>query len=246
MHCLKLTVAYDGTRYSGWQKQREKNQPSIQGTLEAVLQQVLQEPIKITGSGRTDAGVHALGQVAHVKVKQRVDLYKLQGSLLGLLPPDIAVMQIEDAEPDFHARYGAQSKRYRYRIFTGPVADPFIRPFVHTYSLDLNLALMKRETEVLLGEHDFVAFARSRHQRKTTVRRILDVSWARKGQELWFEVEGNGFLYMMVRSLVGTLLDIGRGHLPEGHMEMLLRTGERKLAGDTAPAQGLVLVNVIY
>ncbi len=254
---LKLTIAYDGTRYAGWQVQ-DRNQrsdvrsqkslkPTIQGTLERVLSRILQEPVRVVGSGRTDAGVHAIAQVAHIKTRSSVMCERLLRSLNQLLPPDIAVTQVEEAGEAFHARFTASRKRYRYRLFTGPVVPPFIRPYVHHVRAPLNLSLMRREAAALEGRHEFKAFARQGGAGRGTTRRTLTaVELKRRGSEIHLELEGDGFLHTMVRSITGTLIDVGRGHLLPGTVRRLLRTGKRQLAGTTAPACGLILTSVTY
>ena len=257
MGTLKLTLAYDGTRYAGWQVQKNggagqgargkgRPRPTIQGTLEDVLRRVLQERVKVVGSGRTDAGVHALAQVAHVATETTVSRERLLRSRNQLLPPDIAVMRIQQANGGFHARFDAARKRYRYRVFAGAVVSPFIRPYVYQVRASLNLSAMWREAAALTGRHDFRAFARAGSSKGGTRRTITSVRVIRQGEELHLEVEGSGFLHTMVRSIVGTLLDIGRGRLPPGTIRRMLKTGDRRLAGTTAPAKGLTLVRVTY
>jgi len=257
MRTLKLTIAYDGTRYAGWQRQdrhqtsdirRQKcNKPTIQGTLEEVLRRILQEPVTVVGSGRTDAGVHALAQVAHVRTRSRLACERLLRSVNALLPQDIAVTAVDEADEAFHARFTACRKQYRYRLFTAPVVPPFIRPYVHHVRTPLNLALMRRELATLKGRQDFRAFARAgRHTSGTTQRLITGIELRRDGQEIQLDIEGNGFLHTMVRSIAGTLLDVGRGRLPPGTVRRMLQTGDRRLAGTTAPARGLALVSVEY
>jgi tRNA pseudouridine38-40 synthase len=242
---LKLTIAYDGTRYAGWQIQKGRR-PTIQGTLERVLRRILQEPVKAVGSGRTDAGVHALAQVAHVRTRSAIAIARLQHSLNALLPSDLAVLRIEEVHPAFHARFHAVSKRYRYRIVLGDVVPPFVRPYVHSVRAPLNLALMRREAAALKQRHDYRGFARAGSVNGNAIRTITDLRLTRQGQELRLEVEGSGFLHTMVRSIVGTLLDVGRGRLPPGTIRRMLQTGDRRLAGTTAPAKGLHLVSVTY
>jgi tRNA pseudouridine38-40 synthase len=252
---LKLTLAYDGTRYAGWQVQQINYQkskikharPTVQGTLERVLGTILREPVRVVGSGRTDAGAHAIAQVAHVKTRSPLGCGRLLRSVNRLLPRDLAVMKIEEAPERFHARFSAARKRYRYRIFTGPVVPPFIRPYVHHVRVPLDLARMRREAAGLRGRHDFRGFARRAGQgRATTHRTLASIALRRRGHELRLEVEGDGFLHTMVRSIAGTLIDVGRGRLPAGTVRRLLRTGERALAGTTAPAKGLTLVSVTH
>jgi tRNA pseudouridine38-40 synthase len=266
MRTLKLTIAYDGTRYAGWQVQAggPGKRQTIQGVLERVLRRILQEPVRVIGSGRTDAGVHAAAQVAHVRIRGAMPRARLFRSINQLLPPDIAVLRIEEADASFHARFDATGKRYRYRMFLGPVAPPFVRPYVHHVRQPLDLALMRREAQGLRGRHDFAAFARRRPDREAealrsrgagrgpwggamgTKRLIRSVSLRRVGGEAQFDIEGEGFLHTMVRSLAGTLIDVGRGRLPRGTVRRLLRKRDRALAGATAPAQGLTLVSVAY
>lgn len=248
MRTLKLTVAYDGTRYSGWQRQRATRgaKPTIQGTLEQVLRRIVREPVRVVGSGRTDAGVHALAQVAHMRTNSTIPWARLLRSVNALLPRDIAVLRIEEVAPAFHAQHDASRKRYRYRLFTGPVVPPFILPYVHQVSAPLNVRLMQREASALKGRHNFKAFARSEGGGRSTIRTISGLRLSRRGPELQLEVEGNGFLHTMVRSIAGTLIDVGRGRLAPGTVRRLLRTGDRRLSGTTAPARGLALVLVDY
>lgn len=247
MRTLKLTIAYDGTRYAGWQRQAHSGEqrPTIQETMERALAHILQEPVKVIGSGRTDAGVHALAQVAHVRMRSSMPCHRLLCAVNHMLPPDIAVSHIEDAAPGFHARFSARRKTYRYRCFTGVVVPPFIRPYVHHVRARLNVALMRREAASLRGRHDFRAFAHAGSAAATT-RTIYAIALTRRGQELQLDVEGNGFLRTMVRSLAGTLIDIGRGHLPAGTVRRMLTRRARHLAGTTAPAAGLSLLRVTY
>lgn len=202
----------------------------------------------MVGSGRTDAGVHALAQAAHVKTRSAIPCARLQRSLNQLLPPDIAVTRLEDAAPAFHARFDARRKRYRYRLFTGTVVPPFIRPYVHHVRAPLRVSAMRRELAALRGRRDFRAFARLPRQGagRTTIRAITDARLSRRGEELHLELEGSGFLHTMVCSIAGTLIDVGRGRLPEGTVRRMLKMGDRRLAGTTAPSQGLALVSVEY
>ena len=255
MRTLKLTIAYDGTRYAGWQVQRRSRgrgargagPPTIQGTLEGVLQRILQERVRVIGSGRTDAGVHALAQVAHVRIRSGMSKARLLAAMNHLLPRDIAVTAIEEPGGAFHAQFSATRKRYRYRIVTRPVVLPFIRPYVHQVRAPLNVPLMRRELWALAGRHDFRAFARAKSVRgRSTTRAITAARLMRQDGELILELAGNGFLHTMVRSITGTLIDVGRGRLPPGTMRRLLRTKDRLQVGITAPARGLTLVSVGY
>ncbi|MBI2094053.1 MAG: tRNA pseudouridine(38-40) synthase TruA [Candidatus Omnitrophica bacterium] len=257
LRTLKLTIAYIGKRYAGWQVQKNsiqqsafsnqrKQKPTVQGTLEEALQRIVQEPVRVIGSGRTDSGVHALSQVAHIKIRSTISCRKLLGGLNHLLPSDISVMDVQQVSDDFHARFDALRKCYRYRVFIGSVASPFIRPYVYPISAPLNLSKMRREAIHLRGRHNFRAFAHIGKRAMTTKRALFKAQVRRVGDELHFEFEGNGFLHTMVRSMVGTLLDVGRGRLPEGTIQRLLKTHKRELSGTTAPPQGLTLVSVTY
>jgi len=200
----------------------------------------------VTGSGRTDTGVHALAQVAHIDVPAAADATRLLRSLNSLLPKDISVLSVDPATADFHARFSAKAKHYRYRLFLGEAPTPFDRPYVHVVRAKLSAARMKREAKALIGRHDFRAFARAGSGKGGTVRTITSATLKRRGAELIFDIVGEGFLHNMVRSIVGTLIDVGRGRLPEGTMRQLLRSRSRSGAGTTAPACGLILVGVDY
>ncbi|MBI3320479.1 MAG: tRNA pseudouridine(38-40) synthase TruA [Candidatus Omnitrophica bacterium] len=254
MRTLKLTIAYDGTDYAGWQVQHDRRQkaegrgqrPTIQGTIEGALQRILQESVRVIGSGRTDAGVHALAQVAHVRIASSLSCTRLQRALNALLPPDIVVKRIERASPTFHARFAARTKRYRYCLVNGPIVLPFVRRYVHHVRVPLDLALMRREAEVLRGRHDVRVFHRRGRPVREARRVISDIQVRRRGCELSIDIEANGFLHAMVRSIVGTLIDIGRGHRLPGTMAMIVKTGDRRLVGPTAPPHGLCLLRVKY
>ena len=243
---LKLTVAYDGTGYAGWQVQRRAGKPTIQGTLQQAFRQIVREQVVVVGSGRTDAGVHALAQVAHVTIRAAIPCERLRHALNSVLPPDSVVTDVVEAPAGFHARFDAVAKRYRYRIVNGPIVLPFERRYVHQVRVPLNLALMRREASVLLGRHDFRAFHNSGRPLADARRTISKIQVHRHDPELTIEIEANGFLYGMVRSIVGTLIDIGRGYRPAGTMARILKTRDRRLVGPTAPAKGLCLVCVQY
>jgi len=268
---LKLTLAYDGTDYAGWQVQRASTQhsahstqkPTIQGTLEKVLGQILQEPVRVVGSGRTDAGAHAEAQVAHIRIRSATTASAdgrrrssggrsmmpadaLRRAANALLPPDIVVTKVAEAPADFHARFDARHKRYRYRLVNGPVVLPFERRCVHQIRSPLNLALMRREAAALVGRHDMRAFHKTSRPVRDTRRRISELSIRRRGDHVTLEIEADGFLHTMVRTIVGTLLDVGRGRRPPGTMAALLKRRDRRAAGPSAPAKGLCLVAVRY
>lgn len=262
MRTLQLIIAYEGTRYAGWQRQKSSSQhlaPStkqkanssrqkatIQETVEAVLERILQEPVRVVASGRTDAGVHAQAQAAHLKTHAKMPVARLFYSANQLLPKDIAILKIRERADSFHARFDAVRKQYRYRVFTGGVVPPFIRPYVCPFRAPLDLPRMRQEVRLLKGRHDFKAFVRAGGRRGSTVRTLYAAKIAKRHQELHFEFEADGFLHTMVRSMVGTLLDIGRGRLPSGTIKRMLKIRKRCLAGTTAPACGLTLMRVHY
>jgi tRNA pseudouridine38-40 synthase len=242
---LRLTLEYDGSRYHGWQ--RQKNAPTIQESLEQALARLTGEAVRLMGSGRTDTGVHALGQVANFHTMSRLPLAAFVNGLNSLLPHDIAVLEAVEAPRDFHARKSARAKTYEYRILNRPIRSPLLRPYAWWISQPLNLMAMQEAAGGLVGEHDFSAFQASGGGVKNPVRRILNAGWeAARGDILAFTITATGFLRGMVRSLVGTMVETGRGKRPAAELTELLRTGERRRAGPTAPPQGLFLVEVTY
>lgn len=243
---LKLTIAYDGTRFVGWQRQAEGE--SIQGLIEDALARFEGAPVIVHGAGRTDAGVHALGQVASVRLTCAHDTSVLMRGLNAQLPDEVRVTAIDEAAPDFHARYGARSKTYRYLLSNTPVASPFERSYVWHLSERLDLDAMRTAAVTLAGTHDFAAFQSTGSDASSTVRRIARSEFPIrvKDELLAYEIEGDGFLRHMVRAIVGTLVEIGRGGRAPGSIEALLAGGSRAQAGATAPAQGLFLVRVDY
>lgn len=239
---LRLLIEYQGTDFVGWQIQAQDR--TVQGELTRALQLLLQEPVCPIGAGRTDAGTHALGQVAHFHTHSTLPLLRLHRGLNGLLPPDIAVLGVEEVPAAFHARYSAIAKRYRYRIRTTKSA--LDRQLVWSLYQPLDLAPMIQAAGFLTGTHHFSACCNQDPLPDNFVCRIKECGWTLQGQELVFEIEGDRFLRHMVRILVGTMAEIGRGRRrPEG-MAQLLESTDRTLAGPTAPAQGLCLVSVDY
>lgn len=245
MNNYKLTLAYDGTRYSGWQVQGNTDK-TIQGRLTAVLERLLGEEIEVHGSGRTDAGVHAIGQVANFKTKQELSPTKLREQLNQYLPEDIAVETVEPVAPRFHSRLSAADKTYRYRLWTSEVPPVFERKYVTVWEQPINQKDMELAAGYLLGTHDFTSFCGNRHFKKSAVRTIYDIRFIQKERELWIEVKGNGFLQNMMRILVGTLLEVGEGSRKPEDMKRLLEGRDRSLAGKTMPPQGLCLLEVNY
>ncbi|MBW1991827.1 MAG: tRNA pseudouridine(38-40) synthase TruA [Deltaproteobacteria bacterium] len=242
---LKLTLEYNGTRYHGWQ--RQKNAPTIQAAVEEALARLTGETIRVIGSGRTDAGVHARAQVANFHTFSPLPLSAFQNGLNSLLPLDIAVLKVQEADRDFHARKSARAKTYEYRILNRPVRSPLQMGQSWWISRPLDFKAMQAAAQALLGEHNFAAFQASGSGIKNPVRLVTRAGWSQApGDLLIFTITATGFLRGMVRSLVGTMVEIGRGKQPPGELAELLRTGERRRAGPTAPPQGLFLVEVLY
>jgi tRNA pseudouridine38-40 synthase len=244
---LKLTLAYDGGAYAGWQVQPDK--PTVQGTLEAALRQITQEGVRVTAAGRTDAGVHALGQVVGFATATRLSNADLQRALNAVLPADIAVLSLADASEGFHATRDAVAKRYRYQIHNGRTPSVFDRHFAWHYPQPLDARAMHEAGQALVGRHDFSSFETAGSERPDSIRTIHELSVAR-GEELservTVEVAGDGFLYNMVRTIVGTLVDVGVGARDVNWPAAVLAACDRREAGQTAPPHGLFLVNVSY
>jgi tRNA pseudouridine38-40 synthase len=242
---IRLLLEYDGTRYHGWQRQR--GQVSIQEVVEEALQRLTREEVRLEGSGRTDAGVHALGQVANFHILSRIPLKAFREGLNSLLPHDIAVLTAQEAPPEFHARKSARFKTYEYRILNRPVRSPLHHHYGWFMSAALNLPAMAAAAALLPGKHDFSAFRASGSGNLNPVRQVLAAGWqTHPGGWLRFTVTATGFLRGMVRSLVGTMVEIGKGKAEPNLLADLLQSGERRLAGPTAPPQGLYLVEVAY
>jgi tRNA pseudouridine38-40 synthase len=245
MRNIKLLIEYDGTNYLGWQVQPKG--PTIQGILEEKLELLTGQPVQLIGSGRTDSGVHALGQVAHFRTQSRMDIPTIQRALNSLLPPDIVIQKVEEIDESFHARKHSKSKVYEYRILNRNLRSAFHRGYVWHIPQKLDLTEMKKATQGLVGEHDFSAFRTVGSPTRTTVRRVIQADWKRGRDGLIrFEIEANGFLKQMVRSIVGTLVEIGKGRMKAADLPKILNSKDRKEAGPTAPAQGLFLKKVKY
>jgi tRNA pseudouridine38-40 synthase len=244
MRTLKITLAYDGTRFVGWQRQAEGD--SIQGLLEDALARFEGAPVVVHGSGRTDAGVHALGQVASVRVTLPHDTSAVRRGLNAQLPEDIRVLDVEDVADDFHARFNATSKTYEYRIRHAAVADPFARAYEWHLTGRLETAAMAQAAEALVGSHDFAAFRSVGTELPDTIRTLTASTLAADDARVIYRVTGTGFLRHMVRTIVGTLVEIGRGWRSVDDVSMLLHGGARSAAGATAPPHGLFLVRVDY
>jgi len=245
MRNIKLLIEYDGTNYLGWQVQPKGS--TIQGILEEKIGLLTGEPVRLFGSGRTDSGVHAFGQVAHFKTRSQMDIRTIQKALNSLLPPDIVIRKVEAVEEDFHARRHSKSKVYEYRILNRNLRSAFHREYAWYIPQKLNFTEMKKASQSLIGEHDFSAFRSVGSPTRTTVRRVIRAEWKR-GREgfIRFEIEANGFLKQMVRAIVGTLVEVGKEKMNAAEFRKILESKDRKKAGPTAPARGLFLKEVKY
>jgi tRNA pseudouridine38-40 synthase len=247
---LKLTLAYDGHDFAGWQVQ--PGCATIQGMLLSAIEHLTGERILPQGSGRTDAGVHALAQVASVRIRSPIPASNLRKALNDILPESIRVLNVEEASADFHARKSARAKTYRYRIYRDEICPPFLARYVYHHPYPLDEGMMMQSAAEVLGEHDFTSFAavdpeRNRENTEpSNVRTIYTSEWHRNGAELVYTVRGNGFLHHMVRNLVGTFLMIGKGSLAKEEIKRILDARNRSAASATAPASGLFLVSVEY
>ncbi|MBD3426331.1 MAG: tRNA pseudouridine(38-40) synthase TruA [Candidatus Omnitrophica bacterium] len=244
MRNIKLTIAYDGTAYKGWQVQ--KNGRTVQGELQKAVKKVFGAGHCVHGAGRTDAGVHAIAQVANFKTSGKIHVENIKAALNALLPVDIAVKDAEEVPAGFHSRFTPSRKYYRYDILNQQDRDPFCEKYSWRVPYKLNTSLMKREASCLQGRHDFKSFQASDKRQRSSVRRIFNIRVTSRKPHLSVDIEGEGFLYNMVRNIVGTLVDIGRGYLPPGSMKKILKAKKRSEAGPTAPAKGLFLVKIVY
>lgn len=263
---IKLTLEYDGSNFHGWQIQGKpsaiSHQPSescrltadgsfrtVQGELKAVLEKICKENIVVIGSGRTDTGVHALGQVAHFQTNTDKTCAILKRALNANLADDIAVSKVEEIPLKFHAQFSAKSKTYRYLILNRDSKSALDKKRMFHYPYKINLKLMKEEAKALIGKHDFKAFQSSDihgDKDKSTVRTITKLDIKKKNDVISIEISSNGFLYKMVRNIVGTLLSIASGQMPKGSTKKILKSKDRTTAPQPAPAQGLYLLEVVY
>ncbi|QDU36528.1 tRNA pseudouridine synthase A [Maioricimonas rarisocia] len=263
MRNICLTLAYDGTDYAGWQVQPDA--PTVQQQLEAAIHALSGQQVRVLSAGRTDAGVHAFGQVANFRIESTIPPEKWQPALQSKLPHNIVVRESREVDMEFHATYSAQSKRYRYVIMNRRLDDPFLRRYCWKIDQPLDAGAMHQAAQALLGKHDFRCFESHWPNKATSVRTILDVSvqrlsgwpaWSPQpiaatsaesdGEFIVLEIEADGFLYNMVRAITGTLVEVGRGKWPVDVMRDIVEAGERGKAGPTAPPQGLALVCVNY
>ncbi len=260
---LKLILSYDGSEFAGWQVQ--PGLATIQGTLASAIGRLTGEKVLPQGSGRTDAGVHALAQVATFETNSSIPISNWIKALNDILPASVRVLEASEANADFHARKSARAKTYRYRIYRGAICPPFLARYVWHYPFPLDEQVMMSAAAVVIGEHDFTSFAAvdperverqtenqaghggSQSQAETSnVRTVFSSAWSREGDEFIYTIRGNGFLHHMVRNLVGTFLLVGKGTLSAEDVEQILAQRDRSAAGPTAPAAGLNLVNVEY
>ena len=241
-----LTISYDGTNYAGWQIQ--KNAKTIQSEIEKALKKILKEKVRVIASGRTDAGVHAKGQIANFKTNRNFHLKNLTSALNKNLPKDISITKAKKVSSKFHSQYDAKSKLYRYTILNSNTDDPFMRPYYLKVRYELDFPLMREEAKTLVGKHDFKSFQAksSTSPIKNTVRTIKKLTLRKEKDFVIIDIEANGFLHHMVRNIVGSLIEIGRGYLTKGSLKKILISKNRKKAGPTASAKGLMLIKVTY
>jgi len=244
MRNVRLRIAYDGSRFFGWQRQAGFD--SVQQALEEAFEALTGEHVVVHGSGRTDTGVHALGQVAHAHVRTLLDDERLRHALNHHLPEAVVVRRLETCRDDFHARFDARGKRYMYLVTTTRFPPPFGRAHAHWVHDPLDFQAMRQAAALLRGRHDFSAFASSGSPRRSNVRTLRTLRFLARRERFAILAEADGFLYNMMRALAGTLLDVGRGKLSPRDVEGILASRDRRRAGPTAPPQGLYLVSVLY
>jgi tRNA pseudouridine38-40 synthase len=244
MRNLKLTLAYDGTGYHGWQVQPHLS--TIQGELERAFERFFNHKVKVTGSGRTDAGVHAQGQVANVRTVRTMESGAVVRGANALLPPEIRVIQAEDVSPEFDARRSARSKTYEYHIWRPPVVSPFRCRYVYPFRHVLDEKLLDDGSSQVCGTHDFTSFCAAATTIEDRVRTVYEAFWIREGDEWIFRIRGNGFLQYMVRTIAGTLLEVGQERIQAARLPDIFAARDRTLAGPSLPACGLHLMQVEY
>lgn len=245
MRNIRLLLQYEGTRYQGWQRQTASDN-TIQGKMETLLSKMCNEPIEVQASGRTDAGVHAKGQVVNFHTECEMSVSEMQSYINQYLPDDIAVVEVREVAPRFHSRLNACGKRYCYRVINSDIPDVFWRRFAQEVPERLDEDAMRKAAGYLLGEHDFKSFTSTKKSKKSTVRRIDRIEIDRQGALLTFTFEGNGFLHHMVRILMGTLLEVGMGIRDADSIPDIIAAGRRDAAGRLVPAKGLMLMEVFY
>jgi len=244
MRNVRVLIAYDGTEFYGWQ--RQDGFDSVQERLEQSIGSLLGVDVRVHGAGRTDTGVHALGQVAHFHVDTPLEDDRLRHALNHYLPAGVVIRRLESCADDFHARFSARGKRYLYRVATSRFRPAIGRQYAHWVRAPLDFAGMREGARALVGTHDFSAFASAGSPRSSHVRTVRRIRWLARRDVFAFLIEGNGFLYNMVRAVAGTLIDVGKGRRAAGEVGEILASRDRGLAGPTAPAQGLYLCRVLY
>lgn len=250
MRNIKLTIEYSGTQFSGWQVQPDKR--TVQGEIEKALKIIFKKKIRINGSGRTDSGVHAAGQVANFKVNSKMPCAEMVRAMNGNLAEDITILSALDVSPDFHAQFSAKRKTYRYSIFNRPTRPALNAGYLLWVQNSINLNRIKKEARDLVGKHDFKSLTATdpakndQYPDKSTVRTIYEITVKKSGPLITIDITANGFLYKMVRNIVGVLLDVGTGRIPTGSVKSILKAKSRPAARETAPACGLSLMEVCY
>jgi len=244
MRNIRLLIEYEGTHYAGWQWQ--KNDRTIQETLSKAIGQIVQEPIKIYGASRTDAGVHALGQVANFKTTSNIPGERLLHAINFYLPHDITVKDAAEVTESFHAQYGAKSKAYQYTLLNDWIRTSLNWDFCHVCGFQLDMGKMIAASMYIIGTHDFTSFTTKAGCEKHRIRTVKNLDIIKEGKYIYFTVEADGFLYNMVRTIVGTLIEVGRGKITAERVKDILDARNRNLAGPTAPAKGLCLIEVKY
>jgi tRNA pseudouridine38-40 synthase len=244
MRTFKLTIEYDGTDYHGWQVQ--PGMPTIQGTLQDAMARIAGAPVQIVGAGRTDAGVHALGQVASLRADFRHPPETLRRALTSLLPPDIVVSRVEEAPEGFDAQRWAEWKRYRYTLLTRPYPSALERRYTLFVPRPLKIDAMAEAANLLVGEHDFTSFQAAKSSAEDPVRHVFRAEFHAQGDHVYFEIDADGFLRHMIRIIMGTLIDVGRGKLSVGEVKAILEAKDREQASKTFPAHALCLIEVGY
>ncbi len=268
MQNIRLTIEYEGTHYRGWQRQKPRYQISdirgqkrtVQGVLEKALSKITKERIRVIGAGRTDARVHALGQAANFRTKSKMTPEEFKKALNSMIPKDIVIKNAQRVKESFHAQFDAKSKHYRYLVYQGPTPSTFLKDYALYTSYKLNLKAMREGAMCLVGKHNFSSFQLSGSSAKTSIRTITKLSITShksyrspitdhrspNSRLIFFDIMADGFLYGMVRSIVGTLIEVGRGKISPSKVKEILKARNRRLAGPTAPARGLYLIKVRY
>lgn len=245
MRNIKLIIEYDGSRYSGWQRLKTSDQ-TIQGKLESVISEMVASPTEIIGAGRTDAGVHARSQVANFKTKSNMPIIEMHQYINHYLPQDIIVKEVTEVPERFHSRYNAIGREYTYYVWNHWIPSAFQRKYSYHFTEKLDIKLMEEAANKLVGTHDFIGFSSIKKTNKSTIRTIEKITILQEGSMLKFNFVGDGFLYNMIRILMGTLLEIGVKERDISSIDQVLKTKDRSIAGKTLPPQGLFLEEVYY